>query len=137
MEIVKQGPKDKWIVYGPLPWPNLVRAAGAEVFDGTKQVPDLDELNTLSADPKDASVYNRYGYISLYPWNGPGIRFLPGKTIDSYIILAHPLDEHWRRLNINYCVSPFPFKPEIVQTAFQQTWRAGPFFIYKYKAAAR
>ncbi len=137
-DIVRHSPEDKWIVYAPLPWlPDIVYAAGAKVFDGLKWVPDLNEVGNLSADPKDVSVYNRYAYISIYPWNRPDIRFVVGESPDTYTIFAHPLNEHWRRLDITYYVFPFPLKPEIARTAFQQTWRAGPFFIYKYKAATQ
>jgi len=52
------------VVYGPIPWSNMVIARGVEVFAGVKLVPHLEELKVFSSDPRDAVIYNRYGYIS-------------------------------------------------------------------------
>ena len=132
-KIAKRHPEDKWIVYAAQPWPNLYYAAGAKVFNGLKWVPNLKELNSLSADPNDVMIYNRYGYINLYPRYGNRIMFAPGDSADQYIVQGHPQNEHWRNLKIIFCATHFPFSDELIQASFEETWPAGPFYIHKYR----
>ena len=134
--IVERDPEAKWIVYGSFaPWPNLLSAAGAKVFNGVKYVPNLKEMKAMSSDSKDTLVYNRYGYISLDPLKGR-IRFVQGPSEDTYTILVDPLDEHWRKLNVKYCASMLPFAPETA-SAVDQVGGNNFFRIYKYRIAVR
>ena len=129
--IVARDPYAKWIVYGDRPLANLVYGAGAKVFNGAKWIPNLDEMKTISADAGDVAIYNRYGSVILGPSNGSGMRFVEGPANDTVVLLADPLDEHWKSLNITYCMSPYPFNPEVMG-AMQHAWRVGPVFIYQY-----
>jgi len=107
-DAVRQDPEAKWIVYGkgvPL-LANLTYAAGAKVFNGLKYIPHLDEMRELSLDHDDMTIYNRYGYISLSPGNGPQISFKLLNGRDLYEISVDPENDCWRRLHIAFLLLP-------------------------------
>lgn len=55
----------KWIAYGELDYvtPQMVKATGAPVLNGTKIVPDLPFLHELDPAHAFENVYNRYAWI--------------------------------------------------------------------------
>jgi len=55
-------PEGKWIVYHTRYFAQLVKATGANVFNGTKIVPDLPFMHRLDQGANE-SVYNRYANI--------------------------------------------------------------------------
>ena len=111
---------------------NLVYGAGAKVFNGAKWIPNLDEMKTISAGMREMSQ----SIIAMAPSSSappmdPVCDLLRGPANDTVVLLADPLDEHWKSLNITYCMSPYPFNPEVMG-AMQHAWRVGPVFIYQY-----
>jgi hypothetical protein len=106
--IARQEPDSKWIVYSkgyPL-IANLAYAAGANVFNGLKYIPNLEAMKELSAKNNDISIYNRYGYITLLPIIGQQISFNLSASSDYYTISVDPENDCWKRLGITYCLLP-------------------------------
>lgn len=58
-------PNGKWIAYGQFDHltPQLVKATGAQILNGTKIVPDLPFLRELDPERVFETVYNRYAWI--------------------------------------------------------------------------
>jgi hypothetical protein len=59
----RSDPTAKWIVYEDRILAQLVKATGADVFNGTKIVPELRFFNLLDPPGALASIYNRYANI--------------------------------------------------------------------------
>ena len=85
---------------------NFAYAAGANVFNGLKYVPNLEEMRELSTNNNDVDIYNRYSYISLLPVKGSQISFNLSVSADHYIISVDPENDCWKRLGITYCLLP-------------------------------
>lgn len=61
--IRRSDPAAKWIVYEDRILAQLVKATGANVFNGTKILPDLQFFRLLDPTGALASIYNRYANI--------------------------------------------------------------------------
>lgn len=59
----RRDPAAKWIVYEDRILAQLVKATGANVFNGTKILPDLQFFSLLDPGGALASIYNRYANI--------------------------------------------------------------------------
>jgi len=102
--IAHQEPDSKWIAYGgsvPL-LANFAYAAGANVFNGLKYIPNLEEMKELSTKKHDIEIYNRYSYITLLPVKGSEIGFSLSSSIDHYMIAVDPGNDCWKKLSIHY-----------------------------------
>jgi hypothetical protein len=62
-KIRKTDPSAKWIVYESLQLPDLVRATGAPVFNGTRYVPDVPLLQKFDPENRGNFIYNRYAHM--------------------------------------------------------------------------
>jgi hypothetical protein len=54
-------PAGKWIGYNDLALPQLIKATGADVLNGTKIVPNLQFFRALNPDAEP--IYNRYAHV--------------------------------------------------------------------------
>ncbi len=104
--IVASDPNARWAVYGGYMVADLLKTSGANVVNGTKVVPPLDDLRVLDPDANSAQTYNRYAHVDLVPVNGPDVSF---KLIhaDAYAIAIDPKSELWRALGVGYVALPF------------------------------
>jgi hypothetical protein len=102
--ITRQEPYSKWVVYSRgYPYIALLaQAAGANVFNGLKYVPNLKDMRELSTKNNDIEIYNRYSEISLLPVNGSEISFTLSSLVFHYIISVNPENDCWKRLGITY-----------------------------------
>lgn len=102
--ITRQEPDSKWVVYsrGSAYVAVLAQAAGANVFNGLKYVPNLKDMRELSAKNNDIEIYNRYGHISLLPVKGSEISFALSSCLFHYMISVNPENDCWKRLGITY-----------------------------------
>ncbi len=130
--ITARDPGARWICYGSFVQANLLKAAGARVFNGTNVVPPLAELHLLDPDSSEASIYNRYAHMSLASGEGTGVTFTLNKG-DLYTVGIDPRSDLWRQLGIRYVVLPraatdvvFLRMASLVQAIGGQTW------IYRY-----
>ncbi len=101
-----QEPDSKWIVYddsGYAHVANFAYAAGANVFNGLKYVPHLEEMKEISTNNNDFKIYNRYGFIAVLSAQGSDVIFdLSPLTPDEYRIYADPGNDCWKRIGMNH-----------------------------------
>jgi hypothetical protein len=100
----------KWVVYGRAGQvvdlnAILACAAGAEVFNGFKYVPNLEALKELSSNARDVDIYNRNSFINLLPAAGSEISFYLSEP-DSYTIRVNQGNDCWKRLGITHGLVP-------------------------------
>jgi hypothetical protein len=103
--LVHDDPNARWAVYGEYAFADYLKAAGAQVFNGTKAVPPLEDLRLLDPTSAASTTYNRYAHIALHPRSGPDVSFELVHA-DSYSITIDPNSELWRRLGVRYAVFP-------------------------------
>ena len=131
-QIVSKDPDAHWAVYGSYLVADLFKAAGAQVFNGTKVVPPLEELRVI--DPSAEQIYNRYAHITLTPTLNPTPEFHL-ITFDAYEIAIDPKSDLWPRLGIRYVALPLvPKDPEFLQrTTFLVALPEVRLWVYRYR----
>jgi hypothetical protein len=105
--VVFQEPDSKWVVYGNPLLANFTYAAGANVFNGLKYIPNLDEMKELSTKKNDIEIYNRFSYITVLPVKGSEISFNLSPSADLYMISVDPGNDCWKRLRITDGLLPY------------------------------
>jgi hypothetical protein len=131
--LIRKDPDARWAVYGPHMVADLFKSAGAQVFNGTKFVPPLEELRVIDPKETGASIYNRYAHIELEPAQGPDVSFSLHQG-DWYIINIAPSNDVWRRLGIRYVVFPqaFPDPAFLANAELVMTLPDAGLWIYRY-----
>jgi hypothetical protein len=66
-QLAAENPDERWLVYGDLFYPEIVRASGADVFNGTRFPPELETMHELDPTGAYAEVWNRYAHIQAMP----------------------------------------------------------------------
>ena len=130
-----EDPQARWIVYGDYLIADLIKAAGAQVFNGTLFVPPLTELQVLDPKLLGKQVYNRYAHVQLVPLEGSKIAFRLGRSADQYAIGIDPKSGSWWRLGIRYVVLRYqPVDPGFQAAAsLVAALPENRIWIYKYK----
>lgn len=130
--IVARDPDARWVAYGNHTLPDLIKTAGANVFNGTKVVPPLDDLRVLDPDGRHASIYNRFAHIRLSPQYA-GVSFTLAQP-DLYTIGIDPMNDAWRRLGIRYVVFPVEIFDAgfLARTTLVSELRDVGLWIYRY-----
>ncbi len=90
--IVAGDPDARWLVYGDYSTPNLVRAAGADVFNGVRFPPETETMRRLDPEGKNEWAWNRYAHITAVPTSSPVVTFGPVVT-DGYVLTIDPANE--------------------------------------------
>ena len=131
--LIRRDPAARWAVYGPHTVADLLKAAGAQVFNGAKFVPPLEDLRVIDPKSSGASIYNRYAHIELEPDQGSAVSFSLYQG-DWYIIHIAPSNDIWRRLGMRYVVLPYAATdPAFLATAgLVQTLPGAGLWIYRY-----
>ncbi len=104
----KADPDGKWMVFQSRYFAQLVKATGAEVFNGTKIIPDLPLLLQLDSGGQNAFTYNRYANISCeLPREGRG-QSVDGGLIhpDLYVLFLSPAQPSLQKAGYRYVVFP-------------------------------
>jgi hypothetical protein len=104
--IVEKDPAARWIVYGKYFLAAYIQATGANVFNGAKVTPPLDDFRVLDPEGTAISVYNRYAHISLAPQPDSALVFSPEGDA-AYTMCVDPKNDCWRRIAIRYAALPF------------------------------
>jgi hypothetical protein len=102
-QIVSREPDARWISYVSVENANLLKAAGARVFNGTNFVPPLEDLRVLDPDSSDNTAYNRYAHVRLAPAHGHDATFVLHR-FELYTIQISPASNLWRQMGIRYVV---------------------------------
>jgi hypothetical protein len=108
--VLRTRPPARWLVYGGYYTPEIVRAAGADVFNGVRFPPDVGAMKVL--DPLDRSrlTWNRYAHIVAQTsiWGGVRFKLLklkPPYQQDIYTLVVNPDNPKLRALGIRYFVA--------------------------------
>lgn len=115
---------------------NFAMANGANVFNGTKYTPLLEELAILDPEHKYTQIYNRYAHIAVNPL--PDKKAPPQFKLfspDAYIIEIHPCSPYLKKLGITHFIFSGKPAPELTRclTPLNQEPLSGSVFIYKRK----
>jgi hypothetical protein len=105
-QVVAEDPHGRWLVYGDLVTPDLVRAAGADVVNGVRFPPEKPLLNGLDRSGRFASVWNRYAHVRAFlgaPGSAPGFRL---EQLDYYTLTVDPADPALAAAGVRYFVAP-------------------------------
>lgn len=105
-EIVDRDPEARWVVYGNHVRADLIKTTGANVFNGTKVVPPLEDFRVIDPRASAEATYNRFAHIRLFPETGRGVAITLHQP-DLYTIEIDPKSVLWRRLGIRYVALPF------------------------------
>jgi hypothetical protein len=105
-QIRRADPDSKWIVYGDLALPELVKATGARVLNGFKIVPDLDFLRRFDSSGRANLIYNRYGHLVCELPEHPGEIAFSLVANNYYILYLSPGDSGLRQIGCRYVVLP-------------------------------
>jgi hypothetical protein len=113
--VIRRDPGARWAVYGSWLLADLFKAGGADVFNGTKFVPPLDDFRVIDPGSASIAIYNRYAHVSLVPGQGSDVNFIDSYTNevnpksirgDAYTMAIDPKSDVWPRLGIRYVVLP-------------------------------
>ncbi|MDD3662110.1 MAG: hypothetical protein PHG63_03530, partial [Candidatus Dojkabacteria bacterium] len=105
-EIVENSGEGTWAVFGDNAYANLLKAYGADVFNGVKIVPDLESMHILDPGLNYVEIYNRYAHISLQtPPSDHEAELFTLNFPDSYTITIDPCDERLNNLGIDYILT--------------------------------
>ena len=108
--VLRTRPAARWLVYGGFYTPEIVRAAGADVFNGVRFPPDVAAMKVLDPSGRNRLTWNRYAHIVAQTsiWGGPRFKLLklkPPYQQDIYTLVVNPDDPKLRALGIRYFVA--------------------------------
>jgi len=106
-QMISEHPTATWAVYGNSNYANLLKAYGADVFNGVNYLPKDTLLNTLDPEGTYENVYNRYAHISIQtpdPTAEPFVLTNP----DSYTIYVDPCNPVLKEIGITHVLLTNP-----------------------------
>ena len=104
-QVVATDPNGRWLVYGSWSTPEIVRAAGADVFNGVRFPPETRTLRMLDPLAANESVWNRYAHITAQPADRSSSRFNLDVE-DTYTLTISPEDPNLAAAGVRYFVAP-------------------------------
>lgn len=99
-------PSAKWIVYDSLQLPDLVRATGAPMFNGTRNVPDVPLIHQFDPENRGLYIYNRYGHMVCQLPPEPDILGFRLIGMDTYLMEIAPDYPLLKEIGCRYVVFP-------------------------------
>ena len=132
-KINDKDPNAGWIVFGNMIAADMVKATGANCFNGVQFAPPLEKLHILDPSGKDNAIYNRYAHIVVDPLTeGEDSVHFALIGADQYQVQVDPCSPRLKQMGIKYVM--FNYKPpeEQVNCMLPVTDTCG-FFIYKRK----
>jgi hypothetical protein len=125
-------PESGWIVYESWAIPQMVKATGARVLNGTKIVPDLELMHEFDPQGRAESVYNRYaGIVVRFPEHRGNIS-VGLITYDQYQITLSPDLRPLQLRGYGYVVFPHEW-PDAARNGFSLVEQIEPSQLYVYK----
>lgn len=106
-ELVAREPAARWAVFGNYLFANYLKAAGARVMNGTRFVPDPEQMRVLDPADRSQGIHNRYGHMSLATGDAASARFELA-AFDSYVATVSATSGVWKALGVRYLVLPAP-----------------------------
>jgi len=125
-------PESGWIVYESTTIPQMVKATGARVLNGTKIVPDLELMHEFDPQDRAGSAYNRYANIVVLCPKDPRNVNVGLIAPDAYKITLSPDLPPLRRRGYRYVVFPRDW-PDAARHGFSLVEQIEPSQLYVYK----
>ena len=128
MRIAAGNPGERWLVYGDLAssyplspvWPpEIVRAAGADVFNGVRFPPEVATLRELDPTGAHAEVWNRFAHIQAVPGQ-PGATGFELDYTDTYTMAVSPQEPALAAAHVGLFVAPASMQGMFPRPAFRQ-----------------
>ncbi len=108
-EIRSSDPQAKWIAYGSNILANYLIAAGVDVVNGTKFIPDLAMLKIIDPTGANMKVYNRFAHIHCLSFNpdskDPDAIKLILDNDDAYTLCIDPMSKQLNDIGVTYIMS--------------------------------
>lgn len=104
--IVEKDPQANWMIYGVDIQCGFIEATGANVFNGTKFIPDMQSMKILDPLGKNSFIYNRFAHVLVL--NRPEIDKVDFRLFfqDCYGIGISPFSDKLNELKIKYLLMP-------------------------------
>ena len=106
-------------MYGDLAFPEIVRAAGADVFNGVRWPPEVATLRELDPTGAHAEVWNRFAHIRAVRGQPGSVGFELDQT-DAYTIAVSPQEPALAAAHVGLFVAPVSMKGMFPRPAFRQ-----------------
>lgn len=110
-QMISDHPAATWAVYGNSNYANLLKAYGADVFNGVKYLPEDTLLRTLDPEGTYTFIYNRYAHISLQIPD-PASELFVLTNPDSYTIYIDPCNPVLKEIGITHVLFTSPLDTE-------------------------
>ncbi len=117
-KIRRTDPSAKWIVYDSLQLPDLVRATGAPMFNGTRYVPDVPFLQQFDPEERGNFIYNRYAHMVCQLPPEPDVIGFHLIESDQYVMEIAPDYPLLEEIDCRYVVFPHDW-PEAESRGFR------------------
>jgi hypothetical protein len=132
-KINDKDPNAGWMVFGNMIAADLVKATGANCFNGVQFAPPLEKLHILDPSGKDNDIYNRYAHINVDPLTeGEDSVHFSLLTPDQYQLKVDPCSPRLKQMGIKYVM--FSYKPPEEQVSCMLPVKdTCGFFIYERK----
>jgi len=117
--IAAANPGVRWLVYGDLSYPDIVRAAGADVLNGVRFPPESATLRLLDPTGAHAEVWNRFAHIQAVPGQ-PGATGFELVQGDVYKMAVSPLEPALAAAHVGLFVAPASMQGMFPSPAFRQ-----------------
>ena len=126
-------PNAGWMVFGNMLAADLVKATGANCFNGVQFAPPLEKLHILDPSGKGNDIYNRYAHITVDPLTeGEDSVNFSLLAPDQYELKIDPCSPRLKQIGIKYFM--FSYKPPEEQVGCMLPVKdTCGFFIYKRK----
>jgi hypothetical protein len=117
--IAAGNPGERWLVYGDLVSPEIVRAAGADVFNGVRFPPEVAAMRDLDTTGTHAEVWNRFAHIIAVPGQPGSTRFTLDQ-MDVYTMAVSPQEPALAAAHVGLFVAPVSMRGLFPSPAFRQ-----------------
>ena len=104
-QVVQANPRARWLVYGDRWIPQIVRAAGADTFNGVTFPPQATTMRELAPGVGNEQVWNRFAHIQCEP-APPGVVDLTLNALDWYTLRVNPTDPRLAGAGVRIFVAP-------------------------------
>ena len=112
-------PGERWLVYGDLTVPEIVRAAGADVFDGVRWPPEVKAMRMLDPTGASAFVWDRFAHIEALPERSGPVVFTLDQT-DWYTMKVSPQNPALAAAHVALFVAPAGTQDMFPRPTFRQ-----------------
>ena len=117
--IAAKDPQARWLVYGDVWTPQLLKAAGARVFNGVEFPPPLSAMKVLDPGSANEYVWNRFAHVQAAigrPRSRPAFVLT---QLDAYLLTIAPGDPRLATIGVDYFVLPAADRSSFPESQFK------------------